>query len=416
MKYTKTAISFISVSILIILFSVNSCRKEVNFEEIDNFVNDTSVGMITRIGQIKGSIAMPLVNTRFTITSYLPETDSTFWMEIDDNDMAHFRMYLTMNEYSSSDLFSHINYPAPTGFVVPAFTKQLRTDTTKIKLYANALAGRLFFADPKITIKVSNSIPLVTYFKLDTLTFYDDDNNSLSNTSNTSYQIDAPLTKGEIKTKDILIDKNSMPELPEVFSPIPKTTSFLLTIGSETNQALPFELDGSEKIKIDADIDLPLDARLVDFAMGDTIPFVIDDDIEQITSATLKIELENGFPFDALTQIYFADSTATGEIGTMIDSLFTDTSNDNISEKGWLLSPPDVDNNGIVTGSTKTLITLKIDSERLEKLNKNKSSFIVIKTKFNTYKSGDPDKMFIKIYSYYKMGVKIGIKVDYKNQ
>lgn len=404
-KMKKINISYFAVLLaFFLMFIYSSCRKTSPFYEMDNLSSEM---------EFEGSVAAPIVNTRFHINSYLPEGDSSLWMTFDENDLAHFRMYLHLGEYTSNELINNIPYPAGSGFVIPSFTTQIETNSGKLKIYANSLSGHLYFNDPKITLRITNDIPILTFFKIDTLEFFNQDMKSISKTLGSVYTINSPLTKGIPALTDIVIDKTSMPELPDVFSPVPKYTSFSLSVGSPDNQAIPFGIDGTEKLNIDADIDLPLDARLTDFMLGDTVAFSFDTNYDNVNSATLKIELENGFPFDAYTQIYFADTTANGSIGNMIDSVFADVTDPNISGKGWLLNPSNVNSSGVVTSSNKTMVQITLTRERLQNLIDKKSSQILITTKLNTYKSNEPDKLYIKIYSYYIMGVKIGIKADY---
>ena len=411
MKNSKQYISF-SILFLVLFISFVSCRKEFKFEEIESIKNAENIQ--DKI-EIDGSIAIPIVNTEFTISNYLPEMDSSFYVEIDNTDLAHFRMYIPLGEFTTNQIFSHIIYPAPMGYVVPGFTKQINTNLGKIKLYSNSISGHLFFDDPKITLKVKNTIPLTTYFRIDSLNFLDDNDLPISKTPGTLYEIAVPVNTGDTAKTDIVLNKTVIPELPELFSPIPKNLSMVLTLGNLENQALPFWIDGSEKMTVDADIDLPLDVRLYNLVRKDTVKFSFNEDTKNVTSATLKLIFNNGFPLESVVQVYFADSTIFGKAGNIVDSLFTDTSEPNVTANGWNLTSAQVDANGKVTGSTPSVLKMELTLEKLEKLKSKKQSFILIGVKFNSNKSQEPDKKFVKIYSDYKMGIKMGVKFNYSN-
>jgi hypothetical protein len=217
---------------------------------------------------------------------------------------------------------------------------------------------------------------------------------------------------GEIIHSDILIDTTEMPVLPEVFSPVPKYISFYLSMGNHTLQNLPFDVTGEEQMNVGVDIDLPLDVLLDTLVMGDTTDFKLTDDTyEQIKSLTLRIRINNGFPIDGYSQIYFADTTDTGEIGNLVDSVFTDLNHPFISESGWNLVAADTDASGIVTQPNESDIEIFIDQERLNSLRNLQASKLIITGKLNSLQSDEG--FFIKILGNYKMGVKIAVKADF---
>jgi hypothetical protein len=202
-----------------------------------------------------------------------------------------------------------------------------------------------------------------------------------------------------------VIDTTELPILPEVFSPVPKFISFYMSMGNHSMQNLPFDVTGNEQIKVDVDIDLPLDARLDTVVMTDTANFMQNKNFpDWIKTATLRIRFINGFPLQTNTQIYFADTTATGDIGSIIDSVFTD------SETGWVMEPAQTDANGIVTTSQPSNIEIILDQNRIDFLRQNNASKLIIVAKLNSWNT--QQGQFVKILGYYKMGVRISLKVD----
>ena len=397
----KFFISVVIFSAFVIL--INSCRKNFTLKEIENLKTDSL--------HLEGSFAAPVVNTQLTLINFLPKTDSSLWAEVDENDLIHLRMYYKdMFNPRMSEIYPLVPYPAVAGIPIPADTFAIQTDTSKMKVYDKLLSGKLFFQNPTITFHIDNYIPIVTFFKMDTLTFHQTDGTALSHTSVNEFTIAAPVTAGSFEHTDIVIDTTEVPILAEVFSPIPKFISFYLSTGSHTSQTLPFDVDGTEQMKVDIDIDLPLDARLDTIIMTDTMNFNITNDT-RVKSATLKIKFDNGFPIDGLTQIYFTDTTAVGEPGIVIDSVFTDTNHINISEEGWHLDPAETDAQGIVTVPHESDILIFIDQIRMQNLIQRHASKIIIRGKLNSYNAASGQ--FIKILGDYSMGIQIAVKLDF---
>jgi len=318
--------------------------------------------------------------------------------------------YKDMFNPTMSEIYPLVPYPVISGIPIPADTFAIQTDTSKMKVYDKLLSGKLFFQNPTITFHIDNYIPIVTFFKMDTLTFHQTDGTALSHTSVNEFTIAAPIDSGAFEHTDVVIDTTEVPILAEVFSPVPKFISFYLSTGSHTNQILPFGINGTEQMKVDIDIDLPLDARLDTIIMTDTMNFNITNDT-RVKSATLKIKFENGFPIDGLTQIYFTDTTAVGEAGILIDSVFTDTNHINISEEGWHLDPAETDAQGIVTVPHESDILIFIDQIRMQNLIQRHASKIIIRGKLNTYNAASGQ--FIKILGDYSMGIQIAVKLDF---
>ncbi len=407
----KKLLTFLTILVLFItLFNINSCRTDFGFKEIDNLKLDSFF--------LEGSFAGPIINSELTLIDFIPdrENDSTFWAEVDDNNLVHLRMeYIDFLIFKMNEIYPPtppLSYPAPAGTPIPALTKTVETDTSKMKAYDRLLSGKLFFEDPKITFTIENEIPVVTYFKMDTLTFFTFDTIPITHTDHTNYPVNAPSSLNEIATTTILIDTVAIPELDTIFSPVPRFISFFLTAGSENIQPLPFEVTGEEEMRVSVDIDLPLDVRLDTVVMGDTIALDWQDETyEQITSATLKIRITNGFPIDAYAQIYFADTTDAGKPGNILDSLFTDISHPSVSEKGWHLEPATTDAQGKIITSPRSYIKVTLTQEEIASLRQRHASKVIITGKLNSYNSHLGH--FVKILGDYKMGIKMGIKADY---
>ena len=383
--------------------SLYSCRKDFTFKEFDSLSDSL---------HINGAVAMPLINTELTLKKYLPPNDSSLWAEVDENDLVHLKMYYEdLIVIKMTDIFNDITFPITSGFLVLKDSVTVnQSDTSSMKLYDKIFEGNLYFNDPKITFNMRNSIPLATFFRLDTLTFHDANGDELSNNENIAYNISAPTIEGETVESIIHIDKTVMPVLPVAFAPVPKSISFEYSAGSHDDQNLPFDVQGNEEMHIDVEIDLPLDVRLTTIELADTFPLPnnwIDKNVEQVKEATLKMFFSNGFPVDVHTQIYFADTLANGDVGEYIDSVFTADVN------GWHLESGNISSAGKVTTPTESgLIEIKLDQARLKKLSDNHICRIVILGKLNSSNSDNDN--FVMIEGDNELGIKLGIMIKYE--
>ena len=396
LKFTTLIVTFV-VGIL----SLVSCKKDINefFNEQFPEVNNTTDNIF-----IDGEIAAPLINTKLTLRNFIPDLDSSLWAEIDENDLVHLRMYFrNVATITAGDL-----YGTPVPNPVPPDSTQVNTDTNKLKVYEHALSGHLFFNDPKFTFIVKNEIPVVTFVRFDTIRLHDYTGQVLDFRDETKHYIGAPSNPGEVDTTTILVDKNAIPDFEQFFSPVPKFTSFSITTGNDQTQTIPasynYTLSGNEKISLDVDIDLPLDAHLVDLVMADTSDFSLPDtNIDQIKSVTIKLILDNDFPVGGIAQLSFADTNDNGGIDDIIMNVF--------DGDGWEFKQSITDPNGVTTSSVRSMIVKTITQEQLDTLKMYHASKIIFTSNLNSYQSHTGQD--VKIYGRYQLGVKLGVKIDY---
>lgn len=131
---------------------------------------------------------------------------------------------------------------------------------------------------------------------------------------------------------------------------------------------------------------IPLSVIANDLTLADTLDFSLPADADNINGGILYLHADNGFPFTAQPQLYLLDDSLQ-----ITDSL--------VAQTNVILAPP-LNANYVCTGTTKTILSVPINSEKLNKLRIAKKMLIIIK--FNT--SGQPN--YVKIYSSYKMQVK----------
>ncbi len=393
----KTLMLFFSLGFL---FTFSSCNKNFNefFDEQFPEPSNTSSDMI-----IDGELAVPVLNTEFTLKNFIPSTDSSLWAEVDENDLVHLRMYLkNVVSLTASEIYNPLVFP-----LMPD-SNSVSTDSNKLKVYDNALSGHLFFNDPKFTFIIKNEIPVVTFFKIDTLRLHSPAYNATYVRDDKKYYINAPQVQNATEQTELIIDKTEIPDFEDFFSPIPKFVSFFITAGSDEIQTLPPTfpfVTGNEKISVDVDVDLPLDARLVDLVMGDTINFKLDttQNHDEIESIKIKLFLNNEFPVQGVTQLAFADTNNHGGIDDIIMYLF--------EGDGWVFESAIANPNGVTTSSVSSEIVMEITQEQIKLLADNHASKIIFTIKLDSYQSDTGQD--VKIFGWYKLGVKLGFKVKY---
>ena len=216
----KKILSLISISTLLLftVFFSNSCRKNFSIDEINNLNNDSL--------NLAGSFAGSIIDSRLTLIDFIPDSDSSFWIEVDADELLHIRIFVdNYMTISMNEIFS-IPYPAFAPLPVPAESKSFPGDTMNLRINEKMLAGHLYFKEPTITFKFENQIPLTTFFRLDNLYLYDKDTLEIGNASHTPETILAPTVYGATEYTDVLITTAEIPLLSDIFSPIPKFYSY----------------------------------------------------------------------------------------------------------------------------------------------------------------------------------------------
>lgn len=399
MKTTNSKI-FTIISFLGAIFLLNACSDKKPFDEfiteqfpeMNNMSDDIS---------IDGELAVPILNSYFTLQNFIPSLDSTLWAEVDDNNLVHLRMYFKNIVTMTAEEI----YGFPIISPIQPDSNSISSDTSKLKIYENALSGHLFFNDPRFTFIIKNEIPIVTFFKLDTLRLISPAFDSTFVRDDKKYYINAPTQPFTSERTEIHIDKTEIPDFEEFFSPIPKFASFYVTVGSDEVQMLPVTfpaVTGNEKLTLDVDVNLPLDVRLEDLILGDTVNFSIDTNIEQIDTVKIKLILDNDFPFDGLTQVSFADTNNHGGIDDIIMNLFKDD--------GWHFESSITGPNGQTTSSVRSSITITLTQEQIKLLSIHHASKVIVTSTLNSYQSSTGQD--VKIFGWYQLGIKLGIKVS----
>ena len=167
------------------------------------------------------------------------------------------------------------------------------------------------------------------------------------------------------------------------------------------------QIEGSDSLKLGVDVDFPLSVDAANLSLKDTIPFNgIDYDITQIERMILHYNLINGFPLGTEFNLVLHDSLNPMENLDTLKFVGINNSNDNIIAAAEVNEEGEVKEGGEVV--TSGFLTLSY-SEINNLLNANK---IIIDITLSSSDAEDFDDTFVKIYTYNKCVLKVGVETQ----
>jgi hypothetical protein len=273
----------------------------------------------------------------------------------------------------------------------------LDKDSLVLSIFENTLAdadfGAFEISEPAINILVTSSIGVPLALNIIELNAFEPETNT--NTAiqlqSSSFNIQAPLNIGDTKISKIPIT-GSNSNIKDVLTPTNKVITYELAAEINPNGQNNINFITPEaRISVQAEMELPLEVGISGWALQDTVDFSLDQ-FNEITEAMLRVNIDNGFPFEIDLQIYLLDST-----NTLIDSL--------INSETSLLQAALVDVNGDVTASSISNSDIGLGSQTIANLGKTKK--LVIRGGLSTSNNGQK----VQIYDFYELGIKMGIKV-----
>jgi hypothetical protein len=138
-------------------------------------------------------------------------------------------------------------------------------------------------------------------------------------------------------------------------------------------------------------MEIPLSFIADSLVLVDTIDFSFNSQGNgEVESGTFTLLVNNGFPFDATTTLYFMDDN-----DVVIDSLWKDES----------IIRGNIDGNGKVISTNQSQITFDITKERMDLIKTAEKIYII--AGFHTFDITNPSAVHYKIFSYYNFKVKL---------
>lgn len=161
-----------------------------------------------------------------------------------------------------------------------------------------------------------------------------------------------------------------------------------------------FLLDESD-ITLDVDLEFQVFGSIASFTVEDTVKLDFNENPQEIEYLMMRMNVTNGFPIDAIAQVYFADVNYQ-----ILDSLITGDSN--ILPGATVGGHPDYK---VITPANK-ITDVMIDKPRLNHI--IDSEYLIFRTTLST-----SNQQLVKIYEDYniifKLGTITGLNVDTNN-
>jgi hypothetical protein len=176
---------------------------------------------------------------------------------------------------------------------------------------------------------------------------------------------------------------------------------FITDISGMTNaNGLPANnfLVDTNRLAVDAEITLPLHGRAWDFRLTDTIDFSFNDFLDNVEYLSFRISAENGFPVEAIEQIYFLD-----EQDNVLDSILAP------GTQVLLAAPVGPGPDYRVTGKTSKITDAIIEQPRISNLKSVKK--VVFYSHCSTI--GAQNNQIVKMYSDYYVDVHMSARAKF---
>lgn len=286
-------------------------------------------------------------------------------------------------------------------------------DTVNVKIFKNSLGtGSFRLVDPYLEITFNNSfgIPIRSNFIF--LKGYNPISNQIFDISSSPgipnpLPINVPASIGQTASSGFVLNNaNTSGFMSDMINEQPKYVIYKLN--SLTNIPAPtnrnWVLDES-RFTVDMNLYLPLHGRAWDFMFQDTLDFQLDR-INEIDNILFRTYINNGFPIDILVQVYFVSQTGDTINPTynILDSLI-------VPNQLFMRSAQIDVNTGKVTAPTEKTTDVYADRAKLARITGANKLFI---RAFGA--STNNGNTNVKIYSDYKLTVKIGVQTQLNTQ
>lgn len=270
-------------------------------------------------------------------------------------------------------------------------------DTQAFDIGTADVFENMSFADPEIKLGFHNSFGLPMQISTLGLIMKNDNEQQTLDAANvlpfTIASADISNLGGAVTSNLILNSNSNIADLINVWP-----NEVITEISGEVNpsgRVTNFALDTS-KMDITLDLTVPIYGRIEGFNIIDTTEITADlaELFQQVISASLRTNVDNGFPLEAEVKFYITD-----ENYVVLDSLNTADNNDVIVGAA-IVDPASGD---VVTNTVRQADL--IASENAIMLMQNEGYHLILSATLNTANSGNN----VKIYSSYEMDIKLGL-------
>lgn len=286
-----------------------------------------------------------------------------------------------------------------------------------MRLYNNSVDGDITWENPILKTYFLNSFgadllaSATTFRAVDLLDSNPNDVDSLDVISpfSAGYTIRGSAVQGTAVVDSLVLDDTD-PTVPSNVKDIsaiePNYLRYKVDIRVDpaSSTISPNWIADTSKLQMDVEAYLPFFGTAANFSKYDTTDvdiFPLDDDVQEIIAATIRIVIDNGFPITARAQVLFLDSN-----DVVLDSVFADAQQTIMASGEVVNDVIDQEN-----GRTRTITDIKLDRELLEDLEARSMRKMVLKGWAETTDMGATP---VKVFREYSMNFFLGISVEAK--
>ncbi len=276
------------------------------------------------------------------------------------------------------------------------------SDTIEVDIFNVNDEGYFSFGPGSVnmTVEVENSFGLPVILDLETIkayrTGFEPDSVDVyifgeGNPSLVEINSPAPGQIGETLNTTIVSDNSNFHEALEI-SPDKIFVDIIGLLNSDNNPSISNFILDTSKISASMALELELFGSINGYTIADTIDFNIDN-LDNIESLLFAVDIENGFPINAVVQLEFVDS-----LYQVVHTLLPD--GEQLMTAADVSGPPDYR----VTNPSSKITEIVLNKEELGQLEEARQ--ILIKAVLTT-----TENQVVKIYSDYSIGLELGAKV-----
>ena len=364
----------------------SSCDDEYNFAT-DNLATNNEVNT---------ELAVPIIDASFSLEDYIPKDSNSYFLVDDEHFMTLVFEYL-LKEVPAPDFFSGV-YSG----TLASITYDIPEQSFKLGNDRAVSNDEFYIKDPLISITITNFWDIPAQFQLVNFKYYNAANPlGLPITGSfvsAWHDIKRPVSPALYADTVYFMD-NSNSNLDEVISAMPTHLTSAAVI--QTNPGSPYNVSSTTTDTVRMKIELPLDIRIGNLVMLDTLDFKggkdLAGDTSKFESMFMNLVFENGFPIDINALIILADSNYNH-----LDTILTEP------EKEPITIPSGIVSAGKVIAPNKfTMMNIEADKGVIVN-----TAYLLTNFTFDTYNNQLGET--VKIYSDYAIGFKVGVRIKLK--
>lgn len=283
--------------------------------------------------------------------------------------------------------------------------KKIGPDSVEFDIFKKVKSGSIQLEDVKFDIEVDNGIGATGLATFDYLFSKNSQGNMVpltmsDNTMSIAKATDNGASSNHVTTTKTLNNTNS--DIHDFISNLPNKIIYQMSV--ELNgvdnpaddiativNSPPNFLYYESGMKAKLNMEIPLSFIADSLVLVDTLDFSFKSQGKgEVNSGLFTLLVDNGFPFDATTTIYFMDDN-----NIIVDSLWKDET----------IVRGNINGDGKVESSNQSIIQFEISAERMSVLKTATKIYVV--AGFHTFDALDPLAKNYKIYSHYNFRVKV---------